>query len=114
MEENQIEIPKLTKVYYSIGEVADMFKVNTSLIRFWDKEFDIIQPKKNKKGNRQFTQEDVKNYHLIHFLVKERGYTLKGAKDKIKGNKNEVTNQQQLVKKMSRIKSFLLQLKQEL
>ena len=114
MEENQIEIPKLTKVYYSIGEVADMFKVNTSLIRFWDKEFDIIQPKKNKKGNRQFTQEDVKNYHLIHFLVKERGYTLKGAKDKIKGNKNEVTNQQQLVKKMSRIKSFLLHLKQEL
>ena len=114
MEENQIEIPKLTKVYYSIGEVADMFKVNTSLIRFWDKEFDIIQPKKNKKGNRQFTQEDVKNYHLIHFLVKEGGYTLKGAKDKIKGNKNEVSNQQQLVKKMSRIKSFLLQLKQEL
>lgn len=114
MEENQFDIPKLTKVYYSIGEVAEMFQVNTSLIRFWDKEFDIIQPKKNKKGNRQFTQEDVKNYHLIYFLVKERGYTLKGAKDKIKGNKNQVENQQLIVKKMSKIKSFLLQLKQEL
>ncbi len=114
MEENQFEIPKLTKVYYSIGEVASMFKVNTSLIRFWDKEFDIIQPKKNKKGNRLFTKEDVKNYHLIHFLVKERGYTLKGAKDKIKGNKNEVVNQQVIVQKMSKIKNFLIQLKEEL
>tara|TARA_B100001758_G_scaffold229043_1_gene223649 strand:+ start:176 stop:520 length:345 start_codon:yes stop_codon:yes gene_type:complete len=114
MEENQFEIPKLTKVYYSIGEVAEMFKVNTSLIRFWDKEFDIIQPKKNKKGNRLFTKEDVKNYHLIYFLVKERGYTLKGAKDKIKGNKNAVLNQQMVVQKMSKIKAFLLQLKQEL
>ena len=114
MEENQFTIPKLTKVYYSIGEVAEMFKVNTSLIRFWDKEFDIIQPKKNKKGNRLFTQDDVKNYHLIHFLVKQRGYTLKGAKDKIKGNKNDVVNQQLIAQKMSKIKTFLLQLKEEL
>ena len=81
-----IDIDKLTKLYYSIGEVAKMFNVNSSLIRFWEKEFDIIQPKKNKKGNRQFTKEDVKNYQLIYYLVKERGYTLKGAKDKIKNN----------------------------
>ena len=114
MNFEKFDINKLTKLYYGIGEVAKMFNVNTSLIRFWEKEFDIIQPKKNKKGNRLFTKEDVKNYHLIHFLVKDRGYTLKGAKDKIKGNKNEVVNQQVIVQKMSKIKSFLLQLKEEL
>ena len=67
------------KVYYSIGEVADMFGVNTSLIRFWEKEFDVIKPHKNKKGNRQFTKADIDNFHLIYHLVKEKGMTLKGA-----------------------------------
>ena len=72
------------KLFYSIGEVAKMFNVNASLIRFWEKEFDVIDPKKNRKGNRLFTKEDVKNYQLIYYLVKERVYTLKGAKDKLK------------------------------
>ena len=63
-----------------------MLKVNTSLIRFWEKEFDILKPKKNKKGNRQFTKEDVKNYLLIFHLVKEKGYTLNGAKEILKNN----------------------------
>lgn len=67
------------KVYYSIGEVAGMFGVNASLIRFWEKEFDIIKPHKNKKGNRQFTKNDVDNFHLIYHLVKEKGMTLKGS-----------------------------------
>ena len=67
------------KVYYSIGEVADMFGVNTSLIRFWEKEFDVIKPHKNKNGNRQFTKADIDNFHLIYHLVKEIGMTLKGA-----------------------------------
>ena len=75
---------KTLKTYYSIGEVADMFNVNTSLIRFWEKEFDIIKPHKNKKGNRMFTQDDINNFHLIYHLVKEKGMTLKGAQLKLK------------------------------
>ena len=75
---------KVEKLYYSIGEVADMFNVNTSLIRFWEKEFDVIKPKKNKKGNRFFTIQDIENIKLIYHLVKERGMTLSGAKKKLK------------------------------
>ena len=71
---------QLTKLYYSIGEVADMFGVNTSLIRFWEKEFTIIKPKKNKKGNRLFTPKDILNFNKTYVLVKEQGYTLEGAK----------------------------------
>ena len=80
------------KVYYSIGEVADMFGVNTSLIRFWEKEFDVIKPHKNKKGNRQFTKADIDNFHLIYHLVKEKGMTLKGAQMKLResGNRNQL------------------------
>ena len=111
MSEISIKSFELTKVYYSIGEVAAMFDVNNSLIRFWEKEFDIIKPKKNKKGNRLFTKQDVQNYHIIYHLVKERGYTLQGAKDKLKGNKDEVTQNHDIVKKLSNIKSFLLEIK---
>ena len=68
------------KLFYSIGEVADMFEVNTSLIRFWEKEFDIIKPKKNAKGNRLFTPADIENFKLIHYFVKDLGMTLEGAK----------------------------------
>ena len=71
---------KIKKIYYSIGEVAAMFNVNKSLIRFWEKEFIIIKPKKNKKGNRYFTENDINNFKIIFHLVKERGYTLDGAK----------------------------------
>lgn len=67
------------KLYYPIGEVAEMFGVNTSLIRFWEKEFEVLKPHKNKKGNRLFTNEDVANLKLIFHLVKEKGYTLEGA-----------------------------------
>ena len=91
-----------------------MLNVNTSLIRFWEKEFDILKPKKNKKGNRQFTKEDVKNYFLIYHLVKERGYTLNGAKEVLKTSISEVKNQKEIVDKMTKIKSFLLNLKQQL
>ncbi|MCU0430868.1 MAG: MerR family transcriptional regulator [Cytophagaceae bacterium] len=74
----------IEKKYFSIGEVAFMFKVAPSLIRFWEKEFDILQPKKNRKGNRQFTQQDIENFRLIYHLVKEKGYTLQGAKEMLK------------------------------
>lgn len=72
------------KLYYSIGEVARMYNVNTSLIRFWEKEFDIIKPKKNKKGNRLFTPKDVEHFNKIYELVKVKGFTLEGAKKELK------------------------------
>ena len=105
---------EITKLYYSIGEVSAMFGVNNSLIRFWEKEFDIIKPKKNKKGNRMFTPVDVENFHLIFHLVKERGYTLQGAKDHLKGNVDTVVSQHEIVKKLQKIKSFLIEIKEDL
>ena len=91
-----------------------MFNVNASLIRFWEKEFSIIKPKKNKKGNRLFTQKDLNNLHLIYHLVKERGYTLEGAKKKLKENKTETANEIEMVKSLKKIRSFLIELKEEL
>jgi DNA-binding transcriptional MerR regulator len=106
------EEPK--KMFYSIGEVARMFNVNTSLIRFWEGEFDMIRPQKNKKGNRLFTQKDVDNFHIIFHLVKERGFTLQGAKDKMRGNPNDTVNNAEVVKSLQKVKSFLLELKEQL
>lgn len=105
---------EIEKVYYSIGEVAKMFKVNTSLIRFWEKEFDIIRPFKNKKGDRLFTQTDIENFRSIYRLVKEQGFTLQGAKEKIKQNKSDVTGSVSLVKTLEDLKEFLLEIKKEL
>ncbi len=103
---------KVEKLYYSIGEVADMFKVNTSLIRFWEKEFDIIKPKKNKKGNRLFTKKDIDNFHLIFHLVKEKGMTLKGAQKKLKENKDEQEHDFEIIKSLEEIRKMLLQVKE--
>lgn len=80
----EITEKELSKLYYSIGEVANIFEVNTSLIRFWEKEFSIIQPKKNKKGNRMFTPKDILNFNKIYHLVKVEGFTLDGAKKALK------------------------------
>ncbi|MBL4624607.1 MAG: MerR family transcriptional regulator [Flavobacteriales bacterium] len=91
-----------------------MFDVNTSLIRFWEKEFDIIKPKKNKKGNRMFTKQDVDNFHVIFHLVKERGFTLGGAKQKLKGNKEDTINNVEVIKSLESIKAFLLEVKSQL
>lgn len=102
------------KLYYSIGEVARMFNVNTSLIRFWEKEFDIIKPQKNKKGNRMFTQEDVDNFRIIFHLVKERGFTLQGAREKLRNNKDETMTNMEIVRSLTRLREFLLNLKKEL
>ncbi len=102
------------KLFYTIGEVAGMFNVNTSLIRFWEKEFDIIKPKKNKKGNRLFTPNDVDNFHIIYHLVKERGFTLQGAKDKLRQNKQETINTFEVVKTLKKMKRFLLEIKSEI
>ncbi|MAY83961.1 MAG: MerR family transcriptional regulator [Flavobacteriales bacterium] len=102
------------KLYYSIGEVSKMFDVNPSLIRFWEKEFSIIKPKKNKKGNRLFTKKDVDNLTLIYHLVKEKGYTLDGAKKKMRENKDEKLDEVEMLKSLKKIKAFLESLKSEL
>jgi len=101
---------KVEKLYYSIGEVARMFEVNTSLIRFWEKEFDIIKPKKNKKGNRLFTKKDIDNFHIIYHLVKENGMTLKGAKKKMKENKEDTEHNFEIVRSLEQIKEMLTDL----
>ena len=102
---------KIEKIYYSIGEVAEFFEVNPSLIRFWEKEFDILQPHKNKKGNRLFTKEDLNHLRIIYHLVRERGYTLQGAREKLKNNREEVSKQVEIVDSLNRIKEFLEELK---
>ena len=100
---------EIEKLFYSIGEVAEMFDVKTSLIRYWEKEFDIIRPKKNKKGNRLFTKGDIDNFHLIFYLVKERGMTLKGAKKKIKENRDDTEKNFEIIKSLKEIKQLLLE-----
>jgi DNA-binding transcriptional MerR regulator len=105
---------RVEKLYYSIGEVAKIFEVNTSLIRFWEKEFDIIKPRKNKKGNRFFTNEDIDNFHIIYHLVKERGMTLKGAKQKLKENKDDTIDNFEVVKSLKNIREMLLDIKNSL
>ncbi len=99
------------KLYFSIGEVAKAFDVNASLIRFWDKEFDILKPKKNAKGNRQFTQEDVKNLKLIYHLVKERGFTLDGARTHLKEGQKKTLDKFEIISKLESVKAQLLNIK---
>lgn len=102
------------KRYYGIGEVAEAFKVNTSLIRFWEKEFDVIQPKKNAKGNRKFTPEDIRNLELIYHLVKERGFTLEGAKTHLKEEKHKTLSNFEIIRKLEGVKAKLINLKNQL
>ncbi|MCD6067018.1 MAG: MerR family transcriptional regulator [Bacteroidetes bacterium] len=105
------------KLYYSIGEVAEMFKVNTSLIRFWEKEFDIIKPQKNKKGNRLFTKKDIANFRVIYHLVKDKGYTLQGAKEHLKGSKvtpEDINKNAEAIESLKKLKETLLAIKKEL
>ena len=106
--------PKIEKHFYSIGEVADMFGVNASLIRFWENEFDNIKPHKNKKGNRLFTLEAIEEVKLVYHLVKERGMTLKGAKQKIKDNREDAVQEHEIVKRLKSIRLLLLEIKEEL
>ena len=104
----------IEKKYFSIGEVAEMMGVATSLIRFWESEFDIIKPKKNRKGNRQFTREDIENVKLIYHLVKEKGYTLQGAKDLLKSNNGEAKDKMEMMAKLKEIRYFLKEIYERL
>jgi Predicted transcriptional regulators len=108
----QLNLPE--KRYYKIGEVAKAFGVNTSLIRFWEKEFNSIKPKKNAKGDRRFTPEDVQQFKRIYQLVKERGFTLEGAKTELSKSRNLYHSNEAIVSKLERIKSKLIDLKNNL
>lgn len=109
-----VEIPEdsilFSKQYYSIGEVASMFHVNASLLRFWETEFSILKPRKNKKGDRFFRPEDIKNLQLIHHLLRERKYTIEGARDFLRksGKRKE---QFEAIESLKKIKAFLIELK---
>ncbi len=106
--------PKIEKVFYSISEVAEMFGVNTSNIRYWENEFDILKPHKNKKGNRMFTPEDIENLRIIYHLLKERGMTIKGAQAKLKENREDTLQNAEVVRRLQDIKQALLEIKEEL
>jgi len=105
-----IEKP-VEKLYYSIGETARMFNVPVSTIRFWENEFDILKPMKNKKGNRLFTQADIKNLKIIHHLLKEEGMTLPGAKKKMSLKWEETDYKYEINESLQKIKSLLLELR---
>lgn len=102
---------EIEKLYYSIGEVAEQFNVAPSLIRFWETEFDILQPKKNRKGNRQFTREDIDQIHLIYHLVKEKGFTLNGAKEMLKQDSVAVRDKMEMIDSLRSIRKFLSDLR---
>lgn len=106
--------PKIEKVFFSISEVAEMFDVNTSNIRFWENEFDILKPHKNAKGNRMFTKEDIENLKLIYHLLKDRGMTIKGAQKKLKDNKEDTIQNFEVVNRLQEIRQKLIDIKEEL
>lgn len=111
---DKIEIPNdeelFSKMYYSIGAVSEMFKVNHSLLRFWENEFDILKPKKNGKGDRLFRPEDIKNLKLIHHLLRERKYTIDGAKDFLKKSKH-ADKKFEMIENLKNLRGFLHELK---
>lgn len=115
VEHTMISIPEdeelFKKQYYSIGEVAEMFKLNTSLLRYWETEFDILKPRKNRKGDRFFRPEDIKNLFLIHHLLRQRKYTIEGARDYLKNNKSRAIQNFDLIQSLEKLKDFLLELK---
>lgn len=110
-----IEIPDekvlAQKLYYTISEVASWFKVNTSLLRYWENEFDILKPRKTRKGDRLFRVEDIKNLQIIYFLLRQKKYSIEGARTYLKQNKSQADTEAQLVQSLTKFKTFLLELK---
>ncbi|GAA4912846.1 MerR family transcriptional regulator [Mucilaginibacter defluvii] len=105
---------EISKMYYTMGEVSAMFDVNQSLLRFYEKEFDILQPKKNKKGNRYFTNEDIENLKIIFHLIRDKGYTINGAKEHMRNNMGESKDQQRVLNALENLKKFLLEVRDQL
>ncbi|MFT5166852.1 MAG: DNA-binding transcriptional MerR regulator [Saprospiraceae bacterium] len=108
-----INLDELTKLYYTIGEVAKMFNVSKSLIRFWESEFDLLRPHKNSKGDRRFTKQNITEFDTIYHLVKERGFTLAGAKNELKSNKDYIIKRQKTLESLNKIRGFLVGLKEK-
>ncbi len=107
-----IDVDKLDKLYYSIGEVADMLGESKSLIRYWENEFDFLNPKKNKKGDRRFTKENIEQLLIIHELVKQRGFTLEGAKQEIKSTRKRLITRQQVITRLQHLRNSLHDLRE--
>lgn len=105
---------EIKKLFYTIGEVSKILNVNVSLVRFWDNEFDIIKPKKNNKGNRLFSENDIKNLKIIHHLLKNNGFTIKGAKKALKSKKNDFQKNIFLKERLLEFKKFLVSLRESL
>src|SRR5699024_2240225 len=105
---------KLDKQYYGIGEVAEMFHVKTSLIRYWDNEFPILKPRKNRKGDRLFRPEDIRNLQLIYHLLRERKFTIEGAKKQLNEDKRVTERNFEMVQSLQKVKQFLVELKSRL
>ncbi len=104
----------IEKVYFSIGEVAAMFKVNPSLLRFWEKEFDTLAPRKNRKGTRQYSRRDIEQIRIIFHLVKEKGMTLDGARKKIRENRDEIDHSQDVIRRLQDIRNLLKEMHDQL
>lgn len=102
------------KYYFSIGEVARMFNLSISNIRFWEQEFEILRPKKNKKGDRFFTRQDIDNLKIIYHLLKEKGYTIEGARKKLLQSPDQVNDRVAMIDSLKKVRSFLIQLRQQL
>ncbi len=105
---------EISKMYYSMGEVAKLFEVNQSLLRFYEKEFEVLQPKKNKKGNRYFTPEDIEHLKIIFHLIKDKGYTIGGAKEYLKNNLTESKDNVKVINALESIKHFLIEVRDNL
>lgn len=104
---------KNLKLYYNIGEVAELLNVNESLLRFWEREVDLIAPKKSKGGTRQYTKEDIETIRIFYHLVKERGMTLQGARNKLKTNKDSIERNYEIIKRLEAVKAEILAIKAE-
>ena len=102
------------KLYYSISEVAGWFRVNTSLIRYWENEFDILKPRKNRKGDRLFRVEDIKNLQLIYYLLRQRKFSIEGARNYLKQHKQQADAQMQVAASLTKFRAFLLELRANL
>ena len=109
-----IDTQNLDKLYYTIGEVAEMFEVSRSLLRYWENEFSFLTPRKNRKGDRLFTKENIQQIQIIYNLVKERGFTLDGAKQELKKEKGPLSEQADLVDRLKTIQSRLKDLDDKL
>ncbi len=105
---------EIEKLYYGIGEVAEMLNVNASLIRYWEKEFDSLNPKKNSKGDRLFTKDDIEKLKIIYHLVRDKGYTLEGAKLQLKSKFEDTRKKFLLIEKLKKVREFLVEIKEQL